>query len=462
MAQQDHKDLQEFKEIPVQLEFREQQDPQEFKDQQDLGIQGVTGPTGVIGATGPTGAIGATGATGFTGPTGATPSFPLPVNTQQVYVSKAGNDSTGTGTIEAPYLTITHAMSTISDSAVTKRYCVNIGPGIFTDSFSLKANVDLVGNNVIATNLSGTIDLNDATWNNSNDNRSGAEQMTLSGTGTFNFTTQSANSGKLYFYNIRYTGVPTFTADGSVNQVDIQNSLVFNGLNYAGGTLIIADTSFVNSNTITITSLSGIPTSVEIIGGGTDGNITFTYSSGSAITGDLYGFPVVGAITASGASATVTADPSSIIGTTSFTSGATLTIIGAPAFYQSGNLNPTGTTSTTGLMMGLAGAITPVLYGKVFVTICGTIANNTIGDGTKVQIRYGTGSAPANAAALTGTTIGPLQTYVNSVATVTVPFSVSGVITGLTLGTAYWIDVGLAAITGGTATITNVGISVIE
>ena len=35
-------------------------------------------------------------------------------------------------------------------------------------------------------------------------------------------------------------------------------------------------------------------------------------------------------------------------------------------------------------------------------------------------------------------------------------------VTGLTLSTAYWLDVSLAAITGGTATVTGVSITAIE
>jgi hypothetical protein len=42
------------------------------------------------------------------------------------------------------------------------------------------------------------------------------------------------------------------------------------------------------------------------------------------------------------------------------------------------------------------------------------------------------------------------------------PFSLNAVVTGLTPATAYWIDVGLAAVTGGTAAIKNVSISVVE
>ena len=141
----------------------------------------------------------------------------------------------------------------------------------------------------------------------------------------------------------------------------------------------------------------------------------------------------------------------------------TLALVNTYASYQASPSNPTGTTDTTGKMMGLAGAITPSSSGKVLITITGTIANATaIADGAKVQIRYGTGSAPANAAALTGTAVGSLQQYIAATTAETAPFSVTAVVTGLTLSTAYWLDVGLAAITGGTAAITGVSITATE
>ena len=141
------------------------------------------------------------------------------------------------------------------------------------------------------------------------------------------------------------------------------------------------------------------------------------------------------------------------------------TIVGVVATSQATPSNPAGTTDTTGKMMGLAGTITPVSTGKILIIISGDIANDTIADGAAVQIRYGTGTAPANADALTGTAVGGLVSSTNpniALATLTIPFSLNAVVTGLTLGTAYWIDTGLKAITGGTATISNVSISVIE
>lgn len=132
------------------------------------------------------------------------------------------------------------------------------------------------------------------------------------------------------------------------------------------------------------------------------------------------------------------------------------------ATTQSAPSNPTGTTSTTGVMTGLAGTFTP-RTGRAVIIVSGTIKSNTANDGAQVQIRYGTGTAPGNGDALTGTTLGALQRHVDAaVTTEEVPFSVSGVVTTLTSGTAHWIDLGLAAITGGTATITGISVTAFD
>jgi hypothetical protein len=96
------------------------------------------------------------------------------------------------------------------------------------------------------------------------------------------------------------------------------------------------------------------------------------------------------------------------------------------------------------------------------IVISGDIDNGTASDGAQVQIRYGTGTAPTNAAILTGTTVGSLIKMVSNNATNRMPFHCNAIVSGLTVGTAYWIDLSLAAITGGTARIRDVSISAIE
>lgn len=123
--------------------------------------------------------------------------------------------------------------------------------------------------------------------------------------------------------------------------------------------------------------------------------------------------------------------------------------------------NPTGTASTTPVMAGLGAAAAPCVFTPVYsqnvrVEIYGTLANSTSGSGTGVIGKYGTGAAPANAATLVGTSWSPTVSGVSSAANAPEEFYVSGHLAGLVLGTAYWYDLGEAAITSGTASLTNV------
>jgi len=130
--------------------------------------------------------------------------------------------------------------------------------------------------------------------------------------------------------------------------------------------------------------------------------------------------------------------------------------------------NPAGTASTTQVMAGLAAltggpaAFTPRGTGRVQVQIQGTAANSVATDGSLVQIRYGTGAAPVNGAAATGTAVGNPQTVTSATASASCTVSVSAVIPALSVGTAYWFDLGEAAVTGGTATLSNLMVTFTE
>ena len=130
---------------------------------------------------------------------------------------------------------------------------------------------------------------------------------------------------------------------------------------------------------------------------------------------------------------------------------------GQPALTISSVAAPTGTTSTTAVMMGLAATITPVVTGRVIFVVVGNVWNNTLNDTVQYVLSYGTGTAPANGAALTGTTTGAKQ-QVTGVASgaYQLGFALVGLATGLTLATAYWFDVQLNVTVGGTGQINNV------
>jgi hypothetical protein len=104
--------------------------------------------------------------------------------------------------------------------------------------------------------------------------------------------------------------------------------------------------------------------------------------------------------------------------------------------------------------------------GSVMATACGWIPPMGAAPGV-LSGRYGTGTAPANAAAVSGTRwgTGGSDASINSARSISAPapFSLTQVITGLTAGTAYWFD--LTTSTGtpaDLATITNVEMTFVE
>jgi hypothetical protein len=126
--------------------------------------------------------------------------------------------------------------------------------------------------------------------------------------------------------------------------------------------------------------------------------------------------------------------------------------------------NPSPVTSTTALMLGLAGSITPAQSGKVLFQTSHDITNGTASDGCVWQLMFGTGTAPANQAALTGTAAGGAGALINNANTagLTVPASAIGYVTGLVVGTTYWFDLSLRVLTGGSCSVANVTMIAIE
>jgi hypothetical protein len=128
-----------------------------------------------------------------------------------------------------------------------------------------------------------------------------------------------------------------------------------------------------------------------------------------------------------------------------------------PQLASGSSAAPTGNVSTTAKMMGLAIAITPQVTGRLRVIIAGMVLNSTLaGDGTNITGKYGTGAAPANGAASAGSAVGIQQHFIASTVAGQQGFTVLGVITGLALNVAVWLDLELIAVTGGGSTVKDV------
>ncbi len=136
-----------------------------------------------------------------------------------------------------------------------------------------------------------------------------------------------------------------------------------------------------------------------------------------------------------------------------------------PNIYQA---QPTASTYTyqaifPAVMAGLKGSFTPTISGKVFVQMNFNASQSTAADGFTVSLTRGTGTAPNVNSAFTGTSFGASKDCANfNSANKKYPFSISAIATGLTLNVAYWFDLSIACMTGGTTTLTNISISIFE
>jgi hypothetical protein len=134
------------------------------------------------------------------------------------------------------------------------------------------------------------------------------------------------------------------------------------------------------------------------------------------------------------------------------------------ARLQTAQLNPASTTSTAGVMMGLGSTahLTPTTTGSFLVTFCGGCRNGAAGQSAVLfGMRYGTGTAPTNGAAATGTIFGPSSNLYSAANNAAAPFNFTALVTGLAVGTDYWFDmqVGVGA---GTGIISGVTSTIIE
>lgn len=273
------------------------------------------------------------------------------------------------------------------------------------------------------------------------------------------------------------TGGGIFTGKGSTSDITIQNG--------AGAVVatIPTGTQTMNVNTLTLTnplSATYLPNATNAAKGVMQGDGTTISCSagtctalGAAATSIGVGTTTVasginnyvlttggGTLANSSIASLLTAGPGiNITGTTNATIARA-----TPAVVQSTSMSPAGTASTTYVMQGDGSScsITPVFSSRVMVTFSGYSGNNSAGGGTVNRTSYGTGAAPANGAAASGTTIGGEQINFTATANFAVAFSSVVIATGLTPGTTYWFDLQQKALSTGSASWGQVACALAE
>lgn len=177
-------------------------------------------------------------------------------------------------------------------------------------------------------------------------------------------------------------------------------------------------------------------------------------------------FATIGSLASAGSVASIAGNT----GAFTLTKGITNTVnaIGLSltnATLQASPGNPTLTGSSTPVMMGLGSTctLTPTYSGRVYVKFQGNVAASGTASTITYGVRFGTGTAPVNGAAATGTAVGANSVISeSSTANLVSAFGgLGGIITGLTPGTAYWFDMVLGA-GSGNAMLTNISCSAME
>jgi hypothetical protein len=141
--------------------------------------------------------------------------------------------------------------------------------------------------------------------------------------------------------------------------------------------------------------------------------------------------------------------------------GASTTFAPVTGYAESAVANPAGTASATYVMMGLNLSLPAIVASTALWTTCdGQISSSANNGEVDAVICYGTGTPPANGAPQAGTIVSAAARYKSTAAGDYVPFSLTALITGITKGQTYWLDVALRAIGGGTALLQDVDFSV--
>lgn len=138
-----------------------------------------------------------------------------------------------------------------------------------------------------------------------------------------------------------------------------------------------------------------------------------------------------------------------------------------PARFLAGAIaNPGNNASLTIAMAGIGStlAFTPTQTGRMLISISGIIANNSASNGYTASIRFGTGTAPVNGAALSGFPGGPSIGALGNAGSAALgsPFTLVGIATGLSPGVPAWADIAFAPLVGGTCTLSSLTAALIE
>jgi hypothetical protein len=177
-----------------------------------------------------------------------------------IYVDKTGNDTTGTGKLNNPYLTIAKAISTITSPTTSNRFQVKVGIGTFIEAtLTLKPWTWIVGSNGMLMggdsriNVSSNAITLDSSWS-AGSQRGGLTDIYLTGSTGINFDRQAISgvgSVTYEFFNVGMNGsLAVKSSNGALDFIDVFACRIFGSLTTSGGALSARNSEIYTNITI--------------------------------------------------------------------------------------------------------------------------------------------------------------------------------------------------------------------
>jgi len=156
---------------------------------------------------------------------------------QIVHVAKDGIDVSADGSISKPFLTISAALSAITDASPSKRYAIKVAPGSYTEtSLEVKANVFIIGEQKETVRISGPVSM--GAWaqdNAGSDDRAGVSMVTLLGAANFDWSVARSRAGKLYMNEVVFAStLNLYGYDNAIAQAQFDSCVIFGNVTISG------------------------------------------------------------------------------------------------------------------------------------------------------------------------------------------------------------------------------------
>jgi len=217
---------------------------------------------------------------------------------QTIYVSKNGNDTTGTGGQHKPFLTLTKAFSMITDASPTKRYVVRVSAGAYTEaSVALPSNVFVIGEQKETVRITGAVSMGAWTQDNSgSDDRSGFSMVTLLSAASFNWQTAKSRAGKLYMNEVVFgSTLNLYGYDNAIAQAQFDSCVIFGAVTISGINVgVFSNNVCYNNVTLNQHPNGGMASILAASGGYCSGTVRFNTTVndfGRRSSGFLRAFP---------------------------------------------------------------------------------------------------------------------------------------------------------------------------